>query len=74
MKTKFEIKMITNRNLKNGLFYVEFIPTHDDVDDFVKKCDQIEQSKIDDPIYLENARIDLLDEMLGVEFTNKFEK
>lgn len=77
MKTKFEIKKTTQRNQKNGSFYVEFAPNHDEHDDDVKKCDVIETSKIDDPIYLESVRIelfDLLDEMFGIEFTNHFEK
>ena len=75
--TKFEITLLTKRNLKNGLFYVEFIPTNDEFDDYVKKCDEIEQSKIDDPVYLESVRIelfDLLEEMFGIEFTDKYEK
>ena len=75
--TKFEIILLTKRNLKNGFFYVEFIPSNDEFDDFVKKCDEIISEKIDDPVYLENVRIELFDllaEMFGSEFTNQFEK
>lgn len=77
MKTKFEIELTKKQQIENGLFYVEFASIVDPFDDYAKKIDQINETQLDDPVYLENVRIelfDLLDEMCGSEFTNQFEK
>jgi hypothetical protein len=76
MKELFKIKLTKSKSLKNGFYYVEITPDDADYFDDVKKCETIEASLVNDAIYLESARVqvfNLLEEMFGSEFTDKYE-
>ncbi len=72
---KFTIKLADSRRSYENNYYVEYVPNND-YDDDVKKCDTIPYALIQDPIYLEEVRIELygiLQDKFGTEFTNQFE-
>ncbi len=72
--TPFKIILAKKIRVENSLLYVEFVPDNE-YDDTVKKCDTITQETLDDYIYLESVKTELyniLSEMFGVEFTDKY--
>jgi hypothetical protein len=72
--TPFKIILAKKIRVENSLLYVEFVPDSE-YDDTVKKCDTITQETLDDYIYLESVKTELyniLSEMFGVEFTDKY--
>jgi hypothetical protein len=72
---KFTIKLTTSRRIYDGNYYVEYIPDNE-YDDKVKKCDIVPYDQIEDLVYLEQVRVelyDILEDMFGSEFNNKYE-
>jgi hypothetical protein len=73
--TPFTIIEIKKMRLENNLFYVEFVPNNE-YDDVVKKNDTVTQETLEDYLYLESVKIELynlLEDMYGTEFTDKYE-
>jgi hypothetical protein len=71
---KFTIKLADSRRSYENNYYVEYVPNND-YDDDVKKCDTIPYALIQDPIYLEEVRIELygiLEDKFGADFTSKY--
>jgi hypothetical protein len=71
----FNIEITKKVRQGENLFYVEFVPQNE-YDDVVKKCDTIPSEEITDYLYLENVKTELynlLVEMYGTEFTDKYE-
>lgn len=71
----FNIELAKKVRQGDNLFYVEFVPQNE-YDDVVKKCDTIPSEEITDYLYLENVKTELynlLVEMYGTEFTDKYE-
>jgi hypothetical protein len=71
----FNIELTKKIRQGNDLFYVEFVPQNE-YDDVVKKCDAITSEQITDYLYLEKVKTELynlLSEMYGTEFTDKYE-
>ncbi|CAB4152272.1 hypothetical protein UFOVP611_2 [uncultured Caudovirales phage] len=72
---KFLIELYKKNRQTDGNYYVEFIPDNEFEND-VKKCDVIPSDQITDYVYLEAVKTELfnlLAEMYGTEFTNKYE-
>jgi hypothetical protein len=72
---KFLIELHKKNRQSDGNIYVEFIPDNEFEND-VKKCDVIPSDQITDYGYLEAVTTELfnlLAEMYGAEFTNKYE-
>lgn len=72
---KFIIKLITEVRQDNNLVYVEFVPNNE-YEYIVKKCDTIASDEVTDYVYLENVKTELyniLEDMYGQEFTDKYE-
>jgi len=73
--TPFTIIEIKKMRLENNLFYVEFVPNNE-YDDVVKKNDTVTQETLEDYLYLESVKIELynlLEDLYGTEFTDKYE-
>lgn len=71
----FLIELNKKQRQSDGNVYVEFIPDNEYGND-VKKCDVIPYEQITDYVYLEAVKTELfnlLAEMYGAEFTNKYE-
>jgi len=72
---KFIIKLITEVRQDNNLVYVEFVPNNE-YEYIVKKCDTIPSDEVTDYVYLESVKTELyniLEDMYGQEFTDKYE-
>lgn len=73
--TPFKIILSKKSRVENNLFYVEFVPNNE-YDDVVKKNDTVTQETLEDYLYLESVKIELynlLEDMYGTEFTDKYE-
>lgn len=73
--TPFTIIEIKKMRVENNLFYVEFVPDNEYYD-VVKKNDTVTQETLEDYVYLESVKIELynlLEDMYGTEFTDKYE-
>jgi hypothetical protein len=71
----FRIILSKKSRVDSTLFYVEFIPDNE-YDDAVKKSDTILKDQIEDLVYLQGVTTelyDLLEEIYGTEFTDKYE-
>jgi hypothetical protein len=71
----FTIIEIKKMRVEDNLFYVEFVPDNE-YDDAVKKNDTVTQATLDDYIYLESVKVELynlLSEIFGTQFTDKYE-
>jgi hypothetical protein len=72
---KFTIELIKKVRQENDMLYVEFIPQNE-YDETVKKCDVIPSAEVSDYVYLESVKTemyDILEDMYGTEFTDKYE-
>jgi hypothetical protein len=71
----FRIILSKKSRVDSTLFHVEFIPDNE-YNDTVKKSDTILEDQIEDLVYLEQVKVelyDILEDMFGSEFTNKYE-
>jgi len=71
----FLIEINKKQRQHDGNVYIEFIPDNEFEND-VKKCDIIPSEQITDYVYLEAVKTELFNllvDMYGVEFTNKYE-
>lgn len=71
----FKIKLEKKIRQGDNLFYVEFIPDNE-YDEIVRKCDTITLDQVTDYVYLESVKTELyniLEDIYGTEFTNKYE-
>lgn len=72
---KFLIELIKKVRQDNDLYYVEFSPQNE-YEDKVRKFDIIPLNEIEDYIYLEGVKTEMyniLEDMYGKEFTDKYE-
>lgn len=70
----FNIELTKKVRQSNDLFYVEFVPDNE-YDETVKKCDIVSKATLEDYVYLESVKVELynlLTEMYGTEFTDKY--
>jgi hypothetical protein len=70
----FKIILVTKVRQGNDLYYVEYVPDNE-YDDDVKAGDTTTQQEIDDLTFQNSKRIllyDLLEDMHGTEFTDKY--
>jgi len=72
---KFIIELSKEVRQDTNMLYVEFIPKNE-YNEIVKKCDTIPVEEVSDYVYLESVKVELynlLTEIYGTEFTDKYE-
>jgi len=72
---KFIIELSKEVRQDTNMLYVEFIPKNE-YNEIIKKCDTIPVEEVSDYVYLESVKVELynlLTEIYGTEFTDKYE-